>query len=132
MGLCEQCQSISTKVLVHGRNSLFRHDHISLEKAVFESRCFICSRVWDTLSEEQKVVASGPAFMGIEYRMFLFQEKYSDDDELSEILAHLTFEHGDDLYDVDDYNEVGGMPMDSTGCFAILNPSGKHTSSLWS
>lgn len=124
MGLCEQCQSVRAKVLVHGRNTLFRHDSSTLQKAVFESRCFVCSHVWDSLSGEQKAVASGPAFEGIEYQIFLSKiENHDVDAEKSEIIAAISFDHGDDLYDCEDYNEVGGLSMDSMGNFAMLNPA---------
>lgn len=134
MSLCEKCQSMTSKPLSYGRNSLFRHDHISLQEAVFERRCFICTRVWDSLSEDQKAVASGPAFMGIEYQLFLLRPTSGEDGEQregQEILATLSFKHGEDFYDCEDYNDVGGSPVGSAGCFAILNPSGTYTFDYW-
>lgn len=126
MGLCEQCRAMTTTPLAGGRNSLFRHDHVSLRKAVFESRCFVCCRVWDSLSEEQKGVARDPAFEGIGYSISLSRSTDGGDGEQVEILATLSFEHGDDLFDCEDYNVVGGLPVGSAGCFAILNPSGAY------
>ncbi|KUI68836.1 hypothetical protein VM1G_04392 [Cytospora mali] len=114
---------MSTKVLTRGRNSLFRHDHITFRKAVFESRCFICSHVWNSLSQEQKDIASDAAFMGIEYQIHLSKITHDKDEEQRKVLANLSFEHGDDLYDCEDYKEVGGFPVEAVGCFAILNPS---------
>lgn len=86
--------------------------------------------MYRTLSEEQKAIASDPTFMGIEYFIFLRHITQEEDGEQQKIVATLSFEHGDDLYDCEDYNEVGGLlPGNSTvGCFAILNPSSEYTS----
>lgn len=66
--------------------------------------------------------------MGIEYQISLSKIAQADDGDKKEILATLSFDHGDDLYDCEDYNEVGGLPVDQVGNFAILNPSGAYTS----
>ena len=125
MGICEKCQSLAVSPLPGQGPTLYCYDYLSLRKAV-DSRCYICSRVWDTLTEEQKGVASGPGFMGITYR--LWRSSRSMDDEEGPILATLGFENGDDLYDCEDYNEVGGRHLNSDcGVFAFLNPSGKRT-----
>ena len=113
---------MTTTRLALGTNSLFRHDHETLRKAVFESKCFICSGVWGSLTEEQKKVASVPDFEGIEYRIRLYRNPLNDGEQ-REYLATMLFSHGDDLFDCEDYNEVGGLPVDSVGCFAMLNPS---------
>lgn len=75
------------------------------------------------------MVASDPAFMGIEYQISLHKitRAQAEDGDEQEILATLSFDHGDDLYDCEDYNEVGGLPVDQVGNFAILNPSGVYS-----
>lgn len=130
MGLCEQCHSMTETPLAYGRNSLFRHDHITLRKAVFVSRCFVCTRVWHSLTEEQKSIASDPAFEGIEDEIYLSRMPGGKDGEQQGILANMSFQHGDDLYDCEDYNVVGGPSLVFAGCFAILNPSSAYTLSF--
>jgi hypothetical protein len=123
MSLCTECKSITTRTFGQDRTLLFRHKHDSLRKAVFESKCHICYHVWESLSDEQKAIASRPEFMGIEYyisiRTLDFQER-----DPSDCLAEISFEWFDDFFDCDDYNEVGGLHVDFSGVFAALNPVG--------
>lgn len=123
MGLCEQCQSISSTVLLlSGLNKVFHHSCETLKKSVFEAKCYVCSRVWDSLTEEQKAVASHPDFEGIDCKVSLQTSHEEDDGWQERVLAKITFTPGDDLYDCEDYETVGGKIMEHAGQFAILNP----------
>lgn len=119
-GLCKKCQSIPETVIAgRGLQVALEHDFKSLKESV-ERRCFICTRVWDTLSEQQRTVAGRPTFMGIRYQLCL---KTS-----SAIVAKLMCDPGDDLYDCDDYKVVGGWWRGETGHFAMLDPSSTFAS----
>lgn len=120
MPLCEQCLSISNKTISTGRNTVFHHDAASLAKAV-ELKCFACVRIWDSLSEEQQAIACHADFEGLDC-VLSFNVRSSSPGVDEPILAHLTFEHGEDLY-CDDYNVIGGW-RGPAGHFAILNPQG--------
>lgn len=125
MGLCEQCQSISSKVLVFGRNTAIHHNYETFKEAVFGSKCYLCSQVWDSMNAEQKAVARRPEFEGIDYEILLGKTKYFEDDRQKPVLAKIFIEHGEDLWDCEEYDTVGGTHMDSAGQFAILNPFGR-------
>lgn len=126
MGLCEHCHSISSKVLVGGMNkALIHHDHETFKKAVFENKCYLCSQVWDSMNEEQKEVAGRPDFEGIDYDIFLNQIKYGEDERQKTFLASFFINHGEDLWDCEQYDTVGGKHVSGAGQFAILNPFGR-------
>lgn len=122
MSLCTECKSMSTKTFEGDETKLFRHGYDSFRKAVFESKCYICCRVWESLTEEQKKVASRPQFMGIEYHLRLWNAIDSDG-EASLTVASITFRWDDDLYDCEDYTEPGGLGVEEAGNFAALNPA---------
>lgn len=127
MAFCQKCQLIPDILIARGqdRTVVVHHDSASLQAAVTE-RCYICLRVWESLSEEQKSVASSSAFEGIRYNLSLSLD-YSEpgSSEESSFIAELKCNHGDDLYDCDDYNEVGGWWRLEMGQFTMLNPSSK-------
>lgn len=127
MGLCEQCQSISSKVLVFGKNMVFHHNYETFRKSVFGDRCYICSQVWDSMNEEQKAVASRPDFEGIDYEVFLKSASFDEEGQQERVLATISFSHGEDLWDTEEYDPIGGMSMEDAGKFAILNPSRRWT-----
>ncbi|POS81255.1 hypothetical protein DHEL01_v200355 [Diaporthe helianthi] len=124
MGICEKCQSLA--ISPHsgeGGPTLSCYDYHSLREGI-DSKCYICSHVWGTLTEEQKGVASSPGFMGITYRLQRSPSRKARNDETEPpLLATLPFENEDDLYDCDDYNPVGGRWLDLAGVFAFLDPS---------
>lgn len=122
MSLCEQCRSISERPTPPGRSVAFHHDAVSLKKAV-EGKCFACLRIWNSLSEEQRAIASREDFEGIDCFSFLRQRAHVEGNE-EPILAHFSFEHGEDLY-CDDFNVIGSW-RGSTGHFAVLNANGTH------
>lgn len=128
MSLCTQCQSISTRVLGQERTKVFRHGYDSFREAVFERKCYICYRVWESLSEEQKEVASRPEFMGIDYYIQVGDANRWDG-EPTQSLASITFMLDDDLYNCEDYNEVGGLSVGLVGIFGALNPAGTYVCS---
>lgn len=122
MTLCQKCQSIpDTAVAYSGRPTVVRHDTASLKRSI-QTRCFICTRVWESLSEEQKTVAESPTFTGIQYQARMSTGWMGEKRE-NPILASLICEPGDDLYDCEDYNVVGGWWRMETGQFSVLNPS---------
>jgi hypothetical protein len=126
MGLCEQCQSISSKVLSRqGFNTVFHHNHETFMRSVFDSKCYICSQVWDSLNEEQQGKAIRPEFEGIDYKVSLRSTSYGEEDRQEPILATIFFTHGEDLWDCEEYDPVGGMTINDSGQFAILNPNGR-------
>lgn len=129
MSLCTECNSISTRTFGSESAILFRHGYDSLRKAVFESKCYICCRVWESLTEEQKEVASRPEFMGIEYHLSVRTATDSDGDQVLP-LASITFTWDDDLYDCEDYNEPGGLHVQDEGNFTALNPASMFVHSL--
>lgn len=102
---------------------LFRHGYDSFRKAVFESNCYICYRVWQSFTEEQKEMASRPEFMGMEYYIQFGRGNHWDG-QPSLSLAWITFVLDDDLYDCEDYNEPGGLSLAGMGIFGVLNPAG--------
>lgn len=122
MDLCEQCQRISSTVLVSGNNKVLHHTHETFQKSVFGEKCYLCSQVWNSLNEEQKTVASRPDFEGINYEVFFYGRGFRYDGQLDRILAKVDFTHGEDLWDCEEYDEVGGKTMEEAGQFAILNP----------
>lgn len=122
MSLCTECKSMSTKTFEGDETKLFRHGYDSFRKAVFESKCYICCRVWESLTEEQKEVASRPQFMGIEYHLRL-SNAIDSDGEARPTVAEITFTWDDDLYDCEDYTEPGGLLVEEVGNFAALNPA---------
>jgi hypothetical protein len=126
MGLCEQCQSISSTVLVgSSRNTVLHHNHETFKRSVFGSKCYLCSQVWDSLNEEQKGKARRPEFEGIDYKVFLGRTSYGEEDRQEPILAKFYFDHGEDLWDCEEYDTVGGQFIQGAGQFAILNPFGR-------
>lgn len=126
MGLCEHCQSISSKVLkFRGKNNVLHHNHETLKRSI-GSKCYLCSQVWDSLNEEQKGVARRPDFEGIDYDVSLGKTRYSEEDRQEPILATFSFGHGEDLWDCEEYNDVGGTHIREAGKFAILNPFGRR------
>lgn len=128
MGLCEKCQSLATEAFRSSESpSVDRYDYLSFRRAV-DGKCFVCSHVWDSLSEEQKGIASKPGFMGITYRIYRNSRPGSDEGE--PILATLSFQHGDDLFDCEECNKVGGLMINSAGVFAFLDPSGEYSPRL--
>lgn len=126
MSLCALCeQSISSKVLSSsGYNTILHHNHKTFTRSVFSTKCYLCSRVWNSLNEEQQEKTRRPEFEGIDYKIFLRRTKYFEEDEQEAILAHVTFGHGEDLWDCEEYDEVGGRHILGAGQFAILNPNG--------
>lgn len=123
MGLCETCQSLSSKVLVSGMNTAIHHDHETFKEAVFGSKCYLCSQVWDSMNEEQKEVARRPNFEGLDYHILLGRIRYGEDDRLEPVLASFFIKHGEDLWNCEEYDTVGGTHVG--GQFAILNPFGR-------
>lgn len=123
MRLCEQCRSISSKVLP--KRTVLHHNYASLQKSVFAGSCYLCSQVWDSLNEEQKGVASRSDFEGIDYEVSLGRTSYGDDGVQERILAKISFEHGEDLLYCEEYDIVGGTSLEDAGQFAILNPFGR-------
>lgn len=126
MGLCEHCQSISSKVLRHASNwdTVLHHNHETFKRSV-RSKCYICSQVWDSLNEEQKAKAKRPNFEGINYKVLLGRTSYGEEDREEPILATFSIDHGEDLWDCEEYNDVGGEFLSGAGKFAILNPFGR-------
>lgn len=123
MGICEKCQLLASGPINGSQSRLVsNYDYLSLRKAV-DSRCFICLRVWESLTEEQKGIVSTPDFTGITYK--ISRRSRQGEGEEDAILATLSFEHGDDLYECDDYNKPGGLWIDSAGVFAFVHPSGE-------
>nr|AET07139.1 vegetative incompatibility protein 6 [Cryphonectria parasitica] len=125
MSLCRKCQAIpDTRICSGEHRVVVRHDSASIQKSV-EDRCYICARVWNSLSEEQKAVCKRPTFEGIVYKMYTRDQSYGGSNAHSRpILAQLLCQPAkDDLYDCDDYNEVGGWWRNEAGAFAALNPS---------
>lgn len=90
-----------------------------LETAVAED-CYICKRVWESLSDEQKLCTKSSGFEGINYDVTL-----KSVNEGNSILAKLNCEPGDDLYDCDDYNVVDGWWEFESGAYAFLNATSK-------
>lgn len=127
MGLCEQCQAISSTVLSRRvGTSVLRHNHETLARSVFDSKCFLCTQVWNSLTEEQRGVTRRPEFEGIDYKISLVLDGPRWDDGPEDILADVSFDHGEDLWCTEDYNTVGGdYTSHVNGQFAILRPSGK-------
>lgn len=128
MSLCTECKLMSTKTYEDGENKLFRHDYDSFRKAVFETKCYICCPVWESLTEEQKEVAGRPEFMGIEYHFRPGNAIDSDGDPMLTV-ASLTFKWDDDLFDTEDYAEPGGYDAEG-GTFTALNPASMFVHSL--
>lgn len=128
MSLCTECKSMSTRTFEGDEDKLFRHGHDTFQKSVFESKCYICCRVWESLTQEQKDVASRPEFMGIEYHFRPGRAIDSDGDPLLTV-ASLTFTWDDDLFDCEDYGEPGGFDA-GEGTFTALNPAGMFVHSL--
>lgn len=122
MGLCEQCQSISSTVLsgLKGKTVL-QHNNETLARSVFDSKCFLCTQVWNSLTEEQREVTRRPEFEGITYIASL--ETAGWDYGPEDILATIYIENGEDLYCCEDYNLVGGTLTGDSGQYAILRPS---------
>lgn len=125
MGLCELCQSLSSKVLVNGVNKALHHNHETFKEAVFGSKCYLCCQVWDSMNEEQKEVAGRPGFEGIDYDILLGRTQYGEENGQEPVLATLFIKHGEDLWDCEQYDTVGGTHVVDAGQFAILNPFGR-------
>lgn len=123
MSLCQRCRSIADTAISRTRATVLHHDSAGSLKESVESSCFICARVWDSLSGEQRAAAESPSFMGIRYLMKTVEpsRRYGSPGE-QPLLANILCEHGDDLYDCEDYNVVGGWWKGNTGNFAVLNP----------
>lgn len=94
-------------------------------RSVFDSKCFLCSQVWESLHEEQKEVARRPDFEGLKCNVSLVKGSFGTDDRPENIIAQMYFDHGDDLYETEEYNRVGGMITDFSGQYAILDPCRK-------
>lgn len=123
MKLCQRCQSISGQPL-RAMNSYatFAHDFHSLRKAV-EIGCSVCSELWDTLSPDQKQVASRPDFQGITCKIAL--DVFSrEEGRRRPILATMNFYAESDLWDCEDAEGFGTWHRSGAGQFAILNPDG--------
>ncbi|KAG6366495.1 hypothetical protein INS49_000672 [Diaporthe citri] len=130
MSLCTECKSMSTRTFEGDETKLFRHGYDSFRKAVFESKCYICCRVWESLTEEQKEVASRPEFMGIEYH-FRPRRAIDSDGDPTLTVASLTFKWDDDLFDCEDYDEPGGFDV-GEGTFTALNPAKPYAEEIFS
>lgn len=128
MGLCAHCLSLSSKVLIFGVNAALHHSHETFKEAVFVSKCYICSQVWDSMNEEQKEVVRRPDFEGIDYNIRLGRTRYGEDGRQEPVLATIFIKHGEDLWDCEEYNKVGGTFVSGAGQFAILNPFGGYNS----
>lgn len=109
-----------------GRETAFHHNADSLRKAV-EERCFACLHIWNGLSKEQQVVASGPQFEGFDCVSELSSRRYALGDQESGVLATLTFENGDDLDACDDDYGTERIRRGLDGHFAVLNSYGAYT-----
>lgn len=85
--------------------------------------CYICTRVWDSLSKVQQAVVQSPDFSGLECKIsFPPVSEEGEDDE--SIVTSLTFLAGDELWDCEEANLVGGWSPTFFGQFVILNPRG--------
>lgn len=127
MGFCQQCRSLLERRMPSGYHLAFHHDAASLKKAV-EERCFACFRIWNNLSKEQQIVASRAEFDGFDCHSSLGPRSHArdgEDEDEESILANFSFTHGEDLYDCDDYNDLGWAGCG--GQFAVLNPFGACT-----
>lgn len=121
MAFCQQCQSVSRTPIARKSAVVFRHDYESLQRAV-EGNCLICTRVWDSLSKIQQEVVQSPDFTGLECKILF--TPLNEDGELEEsILLSLKFWAGDELWDCDEANEVGGWSPDFYGHFVVLDAS---------
>lgn len=74
-------------------------------------------------------MASRPEFMGIDYYIQVGDANRWDG-EPTQSLASITFMLDDDLYNCEDYNEVGGLSVGLVGIFGALNPAGTFVHSL--
>lgn len=123
MSLCYQCQCLSHTPVARMPTSevAFRHDYNSLMEAV-EANCYMCKRVWDSLSQRQQDVVRSPGFTGIECRIS-FETKGHIDDEKKHITLGFWFDAGAEL-DID-CNEIGGWhnPYTTMGHFVVLDPT---------
>lgn len=92
------------------------------------SKCYICSQVWDSMNEEQKEVARRPNFEGFDFDILLRKTRYGEDGRQEPVLAMFFIQHGEDLWDCEEYNTPGGPDLSGPGRFAILNPFGGYNS----
>lgn len=110
----------------------FRHDFASLKKAV-EDECYMCTRVWDSLSTEQQAIAESPGFRGVECRVS-FKARDGAEDGATEpaVLMAFSFLCQEEMFDCDEANAVGGWSDWERGHYALLSPSSmclrRHTS----
>ncbi|KAJ4390556.1 hypothetical protein N0V93_004152 [Gnomoniopsis smithogilvyi] len=119
MAFCQQCQSLSTRPVARKREVVFRHDYESLRKAV-DSDCYMCTRVWDSLSKVQQALVQSPSFSGLECMIsFTPVSEEGEDDE--PIAISFTFWAGYELWDCEEPNLVGGWSPFLYGQFVILN-----------
>lgn len=100
----------------------FRHDSASLKKAV-EDECYMCTRVWDSLSREQQAIVESPGFRGIECHIS-FKAPAGDEDGAIEkaVPIGFTFLCQEEMFDCDEANDVGGWSDWESGQFALLSP----------
>lgn len=124
MGTCEQCRSLSKTPVSRDTDVAFRHDSASLLKAV-EDNCYMCSRVWHSLSKEQQAITQSPEFSGIECRIWVRTSATGDEDGDAEVDAPVVFSFvgGEEMFDCDEANEIGGWSCWDSGQFALLSPS---------
>lgn len=120
MGLCHQCQSISERAFKTKPSAAFIHDYASFKQAI-ENKCYICSHVWDNLTEDQQAIVVPDKFTGIECWISIKSlDEWEADNET--VPVKLDFFGEDEIYDCDEVNVVGGWSVRETGQFAVLNP----------
>lgn len=119
MGLCEQCKSLS-ETLVKDSSTVFRHDAVSLKKAV-EAKCYMCTGVWNSLNKEQHAIIESSKFSGIECHISL---ETSNEDAVRTAAVPIAFSFfgEDEMFDCCEANTVGGWRSQGAGQFAILSP----------
>ncbi|KAJ4412427.1 hypothetical protein N0V82_008822 [Gnomoniopsis sp. IMI 355080] len=120
MAFCRQCQSLSKTPIARKTEVVFRHDYESLRQAV-DDDCYMCTRVWDSLSGTQQAIAQSPDFSGLECKASFTTVSEEDEDD-EPIVISFTFWAGEELWDCEEPNLVGGWSPLLYGQFVILNP----------
>lgn len=122
MNLCQNCRTVTQHPLGgKGPGAGFEHDSNSLREAV-ENGCFVCSQFWESLTANQKDVATRPEFQGI--TCSISSNLYlGADGSKRPILATMSFFGKDDLWECDDAERVGWQRSGLTGDFSILDPT---------
>lgn len=82
--------------------------------------CYMCTRVWDSLSKVQQAVIQSPDFSELECKISFTPT--SEEGEVDEhIVVSFSFWAGDELWDCEEPNLVGGWSPTFLGQFVVLN-----------